>query len=87
MANLTGIQALFYYFTIYDVYWDSKPRLLLKSECSMIQLKVLTNTAGLFGQSLKMRERLVTERAISSGRLTMRYSNHEGNLELISVVH
>lgn len=87
MANLAGIQAHFYYFTIYDIYWDSKPRLLLKSERSMIQLKALTNTAGLSGQSLIVRGRVVTGRGISSGRLTMRYSNHEGNLELISVVH
>lgn len=59
MANLAGIQALFYWFTIYDVYWDSKPRLPLKSECSMIQLKALINTAGLSGQSLTVRGRLV----------------------------
>lgn len=59
MANLAGVQALFYsHFTIYDVYWDSKPRLLLKFEDSEIQLKVLINAAaGLSGQSLTVRGR------------------------------
>lgn len=89
VANLGGIQALFYsHFTTYDVYWDAKPRLLLKSDGSEIQSKALINRdAGLSGQSLTARGRLTTARGISSGRLTMRYSSHEGRLGLISLVH
>lgn len=89
MANLAGIQALFYsHFTTSDVYWDSKPRLLLKFEGGEIQLKVLINGAsGLSSRSLTVSGRLTTVRGISSGRLTTRYSSHEGRLGLISVVH
>lgn len=64
MANLAGIQALFYsHFTTYDVYWDSKPRLLLKFEGSETQSKVLINVAaGISGQSDSERETDHSER-------------------------